>query len=588
MSLKFLSVPDKRLSANLSATGLTFAVNNLTGWDGVTLAAADFGTIHYVVFRDTASTAIEIMQIDPTAITSSSITILKRGLKFEGDQSTEVAANKLFWVKGDTIVSFGTNAPQLYQYLKEYIDGIAIAGSPNASTTAKGISEEATTAEINAGTGAGATGAELFVNPLYLAASIYGLQLPSSGQKDALAGYRGTPSTTNKYLTEISLLTTPADQTQTTQDTTSTVGEADSTTKHNKLAQSFTAATTRIRGVRLYKSADTGSFTGTVTIALQANSAGSPSGSNLASVTVSNATWLALGTGPQDFIFSSEYTSMTSGSLYWIVITTSTSDNSNHPNMGANSVGGYASGSVKYFATADGWTAVVTIDLYFQTLLAQVGTIPAGDTNGKLPAEIMPFTAPVVRFYSANTTWTKPTASNFRFAKVRVQGGGTGGTGVNNAGTGAAGTAGGNTSFGVQVNSNGTGADLYIPGQPGGSGAQSGASGNLSMHAGRGGDAVLGFGANQPSGNLGATANGSVGANYGGGGSGARNSTAPLAVDGGAGGGYAEKLIAASALNATEAVVIGAGGPGGASTGAGGANGGNAAQGCMIVEEYYS
>lgn len=48
---------------------------------------------------------------------------------------------------------------------KKYADDLAIAGSPNASTTAKGIVEEATQAEILAGTATGGTGARLFVNP---------------------------------------------------------------------------------------------------------------------------------------------------------------------------------------------------------------------------------------------------------------------------------------------------------------------------------------------------------------------------------------------------------------------------------------
>lgn len=46
--------------------------------------------------------------------------------------------------------------------VKAYVD---IGGNVNASTTAKGIVEEATAAEISAGTAAGATGARLFVNP---------------------------------------------------------------------------------------------------------------------------------------------------------------------------------------------------------------------------------------------------------------------------------------------------------------------------------------------------------------------------------------------------------------------------------------
>lgn len=51
---------------------------------------------------------------------------------------------------------------------KKYTDDGFNAGAANASTTVKGIAEEATAAEITAGTQVGGTGAELFVNPKYL------------------------------------------------------------------------------------------------------------------------------------------------------------------------------------------------------------------------------------------------------------------------------------------------------------------------------------------------------------------------------------------------------------------------------------
>lgn len=70
---------------------------------------------------------------------------------------------------------------------KDYVDSLAfIAGSPNATLTVKGISELATVAELNAGTGMGATGARLFVNPSYLASSNYGLNIPTASEKVGL------------------------------------------------------------------------------------------------------------------------------------------------------------------------------------------------------------------------------------------------------------------------------------------------------------------------------------------------------------------------------------------------------------------
>lgn len=54
---------------------------------------------------------------------------------------------------------------------KGYIDSIAIAGAPNASTTSKGIVQEATIAEITNGTATGTTGASLFINPTAVAST---------------------------------------------------------------------------------------------------------------------------------------------------------------------------------------------------------------------------------------------------------------------------------------------------------------------------------------------------------------------------------------------------------------------------------
>lgn len=116
-TVKFPSVPSKRLAESITGASASFKVNNIEGWDGVDLTSADFGSRLWVVFRNSAGTLMEIMEVDPTTITtaSSAITITTRGLKFTGDQSTSVAGNKLTWVKGDTIIEFGTHVPQLLE-----------------------------------------------------------------------------------------------------------------------------------------------------------------------------------------------------------------------------------------------------------------------------------------------------------------------------------------------------------------------------------------------------------------------------------------------------------------------------------------
>lgn len=91
---------------------------------------------------------------------------------------------------------------------KKYVDDTASFGAPLASLTVAGIVEEGTASEINAGTQVGGTTAELFVNPKYLKDSEYYTLRPTATEKEALAGTSGTPSTSNKYVTNDDTATT--------------------------------------------------------------------------------------------------------------------------------------------------------------------------------------------------------------------------------------------------------------------------------------------------------------------------------------------------------------------------------------------
>lgn len=207
--IKPTSVPTKRLQASITASASSFKLSDILGWSGVALTSADFGTPAYCVFRNANNTQVEFMEFDPATIASASITISKRGLNYTGDVTTESAARKFSWTKG-AFVELGSHIPQLYQSLKEYIDAAAIAGavpatttvigitkmsvapasaaSPivvgdndprvaNASETALGVVEEATDAEVTAGTATGSTGAKLIVTPAKLATRINALNM---------------------------------------------------------------------------------------------------------------------------------------------------------------------------------------------------------------------------------------------------------------------------------------------------------------------------------------------------------------------------------------------------------------------------
>ena len=201
-------------------------------------------------------------------------------------------------------------------------------------------------------------------------------------EKDAMVGIVGTPNTDNKFVTENGSSASGTDQSQTTQNSSVELGEANATTKKNKIAQSFIPKKNKIRGVKLYKSANTGTaFTGTVTVTLQSDSSGSPDGVALATKTFTNSEWVGFIVGEIEALFDTEYTSMINvpETTYWIVVESSTSDNSNHPNLGFNTAGGYSNGTLKYNNTADGWVEITGDDLYFKTL--------EGNTNQNVRAD---------------------------------------------------------------------------------------------------------------------------------------------------------------------------------------------------------
>lgn len=192
MSLKFTTVPTKRLAASILSTDASITLSDVLGWDGAALEAGDFGSQAFGVLRNPTNTLVEIFEFDPSTIATGTVTLTRRGLAFDATViTTEVAANKRDWVKGETLVEIGTDAPHVLQWLKNYIDAVAIAGAPNASTVLQGLLELGTAAEVNAGTATGGSGAPLAVTPDALQASNIGLYAPSSSQKAFLNATTG-------------------------------------------------------------------------------------------------------------------------------------------------------------------------------------------------------------------------------------------------------------------------------------------------------------------------------------------------------------------------------------------------------------
>lgn len=149
MSVKAISVPTKILSQSITAAATSFRLNDILGWDAANLTSASFGTQAYGVFRNAARTQIELFEFDPATIADADIDILRRGLKYDGDLTTEVSGNKYAWTKGDTYVDLGTDVPQIFQYLLENVAATAInIGAINTAAASKNPPVDADTFPI--------------------------------------------------------------------------------------------------------------------------------------------------------------------------------------------------------------------------------------------------------------------------------------------------------------------------------------------------------------------------------------------------------------------------------------------------------
>jgi hypothetical protein len=142
MTLKFNSLPRKTLSQPITASATSFSLNDILDWNKEDLTSASFGTEAYGVFHDAKNTVVEFFAFDPSTIADSEIDFTYRGLALNGDNlTTEVAANKREWSKG-TYVELGTHAPQIYQWLKEYVDSEISGVSAGTAPIATGVAGE--------------------------------------------------------------------------------------------------------------------------------------------------------------------------------------------------------------------------------------------------------------------------------------------------------------------------------------------------------------------------------------------------------------------------------------------------------------
>lgn len=233
----------------------------------------------------------------------------------------------------------------------EYVNDVAIAGAPDASSTVKGISK-------------------LSVNPVSptnpIAVGDNDTRLPTQDENDALAGTSGTPSSTNKYVTNDQIYTDGISTSQLTSNASIGFGQTDATGNNNKIYQSFVAGKDTIQSIILKKETSTSTPASDISLKIFADSAGNPTGSALATSTIAVATYNAITDDTEFESILSSVLSVTQGATYWVELSQATPSDTNYPNLHYQNtaVTGF---TLKKWNTTDGYVAV-TGALYLKVM----------------------------------------------------------------------------------------------------------------------------------------------------------------------------------------------------------------------------
>lgn len=107
-TVKYVAAAAKKLSASITATDTTIALSDVNGRDGTALTMTDFGSIGYATIEPNGD---NMEFISFTGISSTSLTGVTRGLKFEADYTADSSLRKAH--SGGVSLVF-SNSPQFY------------------------------------------------------------------------------------------------------------------------------------------------------------------------------------------------------------------------------------------------------------------------------------------------------------------------------------------------------------------------------------------------------------------------------------------------------------------------------------------
>ena len=218
------------------------------------------------------------------------------------------------------------------------------------------------------------------------------------------------PVTANYYPKGVAVTSTDnIDQSQVVSDNTNRLGDTGTV----KNGQSFIPTKKNLTGFVIRRGNPTGTYTGDVTISIQTDNAGSPSGTDVGTpIVVSNATWNAL-TSDTDYTVNYPVT-LTVGTTYWIVVLSSITDASNYSRLSVQGTGTYANGKLRKFDGAS-WSDASTNDLYFKTLYSKNTTNITVSTD----TETVSVTAPTVDGWANGTVVDTQDIDNFVPLKLK-------------------------------------------------------------------------------------------------------------------------------------------------------------------------
>jgi len=188
-TLKTVQLQKVRLAGSgCTSSATSIIIQSLKYLDGTDVAITEFGDYGFATLEPGTAKeeSIKFTGITQNDDETATLTGVTRGLSFKYPFA-ETAGNKQSHAGGTILVLSNTSA--FYDQIKDYIDGIAVAGAPDADETTKGITKLSV---------APASATEP------IAVGDNDPRVPTADENNAMAGggSLGTPSSSNKYQTE--------------------------------------------------------------------------------------------------------------------------------------------------------------------------------------------------------------------------------------------------------------------------------------------------------------------------------------------------------------------------------------------------